>query len=164
MLWRPAISGAKKKRKHRKRKKRLPTATPNEFGCIGVGDRCQDAAQCCSGICDGRKGEKTCRAHHTGTCPQGGEGQCTNQDPSLDACNGTADCFCSRTTAGSDVCVAYAPSGADFCTDCVTDANCEAIGYPAGSVCLPLHEGMCAGACESNRACFPPCGAEWPGL
>jgi hypothetical protein len=151
---------ARKKRKHKKRKQRA--AAPNEFGCIGVGDLCQNADQCCSGICDGSKGKKTCRAHHTGGCPQGGAGQCTDPERSQGSCNG--DCFCARTTAGSDVCAADATRGINYCSDCATDADCQDIGFPAGSVCLPLHEGTCAGVCGSNRACFPPCGTAWPFL
>jgi hypothetical protein len=151
---------AKKKRKRKGRKQKA--AEPNAFGCIDVGDPCQTAAQCCTGICQGKKGRKTCRAHHTGTCQQGGEGHCTDPDPARLACNGTSDCACVRTTAGSDACVADAPSGIDYCTDCVTDSDCEEIGYPEGSVCLPLHEGYCVSTCPNQRACFPPCGSEWP--
>ena len=152
-------TGAKKKGRPNKKPK---IGQPNEFGCLDVGQRCASAAQCCSSVCRGKKGKKTCRAHDTGTCQQGGAGHCIEQDPSRLSCNGSSDCACARTTAGSDACVANAPSGFDYCTGCVTDGDCEAVGYPAGSVCLPLHEGICAGACDSNRACFPPCGAAWP--
>lgn len=155
---------ARKRRRRKKPKQRQTADAPNAFGCISVGERCQDASQCCSGVCDGSSGEKTCRAHHTGTCPQGGEGYCEDLDPARDACNGTEHCLCARTTAGSDACVADAPSGFDYCTGCVSDRDCEAIGYPAGSVCLPLHAGFCAGLCPNDRACFPPCGTEWPVL
>jgi hypothetical protein len=154
----------KHKGKHKKRRKKVEQLAdaPNAFGCIDVGDLCQNDAQCCSGICDGKQGKKTCRAHHTGTCQQGGEGHCVDPDPSRWSCNGTSDCACLRTTAGSDACVADAPSGFDYCSDCVRDSDCEAIGYPEGSVCLPLIEGYCATTCPNQRACFPPCGSEWP--
>jgi hypothetical protein len=60
-------ASAKKKRKRKHRKKRRRTATPNEFGCLEVGDPCKSSDQCCSGICDGKKDNKSCRAHGGGT-------------------------------------------------------------------------------------------------
>ena len=144
----------------RHHKPRKPRPQPNEFGCVDVGKPCRNSGNCCSGVCKGKKGRKRCRAHHTGTCKQGGVGHCL--EPSVETCNGNAACACARTTAGSDVCVQAAPSGFDYCTDCSRDGDCEALGYPKGSVCLPTHEGACAGGCDSDRACFVPCGAEWP--
>jgi hypothetical protein len=45
------VSGAKKKRKKRKR-----TLRRNEFGCVNVGDKCRGkGTNCCSGICQGKK-------------------------------------------------------------------------------------------------------------
>lgn len=144
----------------RRRKPRKPRAQPNEFGCVDAGKPCQNNGSCCSGVCKGKKGRKRCQAHHTGTCKQGGAGHCL--ESSVETCNDRTDCACVRTTSGSDVCVQTAPSGFDYCADCARDTDCEALGYPRGSVCLPLHEGFCAGACDSDRACFVPCGAEWP--
>ena len=42
---------------------------PNEYGCLEVGDVCNRAGQCCSGICKGKPGKKTCPGPTTpGTC------------------------------------------------------------------------------------------------
>jgi hypothetical protein len=72
-VFRMGVVGAdaRKRRKPRKRKQRA--AAPNAFGCIDVGDLCQNDGQCCSGICDGKKGKRTCRAHDAGTCTAGNQ-------------------------------------------------------------------------------------------
>jgi hypothetical protein len=114
----PAIADAKKKRK---RKKRKPKATPNHYGCLEVGDSCKNADQCCSGICDGKKGKRTCRAHDTGNCAAGAH---TND------CGGTnVACvtslgkqgYCATTTGQAAYCLFY-----DDCFACKTDADCQA--------------------------------------
>jgi hypothetical protein len=151
-----ALGATAKKRK--KRRVRF-----NEYGCVSVGGFCKTNGQCCSSVCQGKKGKKRCQAHHTGTCPQGGPGACLAPLPVEAGCNGLSKCDCKRTTAGSDACVTDVPSGLEvFCRECTTDADCEAIGFPAGSVCVPLDKGLCAGQCESNRTCLPPCGADFP--
>lgn len=133
---------AKKKR----RKKRPKSPKPNAFGCLEVGDTCRNASQCCSGVCEGKHGKRTCRAHDTGTCKQDGE---------LKPCNNRTTCGCFRTTAGSDVCAGlFGPSA---CADCQRDADCLALGFPPGSAC-----GLSAIPCESGMACYVPCGAELP--
>jgi hypothetical protein len=153
MLHIPAMADAKKKRK---RKKRSPKATPNQYGCLEIGDSCKSADQCCSGICDGKKGKRACRAHGAGTCkPQ--PGVCTNPDPGLGTCNNNNFCYCHRTTANSIYC---ADQEHTECADCRKDADCVALGYPPGSACIPYSEGICSGACESGMACVVPCGFE----
>lgn len=152
-----ARAEAKKKRKPKKRKSK---AKPNAFGCLEVGDPCQNADQCCSGICEGKKGKTRCRAHDTGVCDQEAPGYCESASPFQTRCNNQANCFCTRTTAGSNVCgTVNAPS---VCTDCKKDADCEALGLPPGSACVPFSEGNCAGNCESGMACIAPCGSEIP--
>src|SRR5687768_4676174 len=79
------VSTIEAKSKKRKRKKKPKKASPNEYGCLDVGNPCQDADQCCSGICDGTKGKRTCRAHDTGTCKQDGQ---------LVPCNNRTNCGC----------------------------------------------------------------------
>lgn len=140
----PAMAAAKKKRK-RKTKKRNPKVTPNQYGCLEVDDPCQTAEQCCSGICEGKKGKKRCLAHDTGTCKQDGQ---------LVPCNNRTDCGCFRTTAGSDVCAGLATSE---CAVCQRDADCLALGFPSGTACTP-------GPCESGMACMPPCATRIPAL
>jgi hypothetical protein len=135
----PGSAEAKKKGKKKPRKGR-----PNAFGCLEVGDPCRNAAQCCSGICKGKKGVRRCRAHDTGTC---------KQDGVLAPCNNRTNCGCFRTTAGSDICAELFPPS--DCAECQRDADCLDLGFPAGSACGP-------GPCEGGMACYVPCGAEIP--
>jgi hypothetical protein len=145
-------------RKKRKRKRREKKAKPNAFGCLSVGKPCKKADQCCAGICGGKKGARTCRAHGTGTCNQEAEGLCTSPNPASLLCNNNPTCICFGTTADSRFCVdTIASSGTDVCTDCKKDADCEALGFPAGSACIPTFAGACAGGCESGMACLIPC-------
>lgn len=156
----PALTEAKKKRK-RKRKKKQKPIKPNEYGCFEVGDPCHSADDCCSGICEGKK----CRAHGTDVCRQDRPGVCTaglDEVPSLGC--GT-NCWCFRTTAGSNFC-APGPrtSGQEDCTTCRKDADCIALGYPPGSACASVGRGNCSGWCDTGMACLIPCGAEYPEL
>ena len=145
----PIVVAAKRKR--RKKKK----ARPNAFGCLEVGDPCQNADQCCSGICEGKKGTRRCRARGVGTCDQQALGWCRADTLK---CNNSQDCACIRTTAGSNFCVQLNVPDEEICADCQRDADCEVLGFPAGSACAPFSVGICAGACESGMACVPPCG------
>ena len=136
-----AIEAKSKKRKHKKKPKK---ASANEYGCLDVGAPCQNADQCCSGICDGTKGKRACRAHDTGTCKQDGQ---------LAPCNNRTNCGCFTTTGGSDVCAELFPPSS--CAVCRRDADCEALGFPQGSACIPFD-------CESGFACMVPCGKAPP--
>lgn len=150
------LSATANAKKHRKRKKRNPKATPNSFGCLEVDDPCKSAEQCCSGVCEGKKGKRTCRAHGAGTCqPQ--PGVCTNPDPGVGTCNNNSFCYCHRTTANSIYCAGQEHTE---CADCRKDADCVALGYPPESACIPYSAGICAGACASGMACVVPCGFE----
>ncbi len=143
-LGAPAIDA---RNKNKKRKNDRPKPKPNEFGCLEVGDPCKSEDQCCSGVCDGKKGKRACRAHDTGTCKQDGQ---------LVPCNNRTTCGCFRTTAGSDICSElFGPSA---CAACQRDADCEALGFPAGSACGPSPIPCDTGA----MACFVPCGAQVP--
>jgi hypothetical protein len=159
----PGSANAKKKGK----KKRSKKAKPNAFGCLEVGDACKNAAQCCSGICQGNK----CRAHDAGTCGQDLKGWClvaSAEDGAEHICNNNQLCRCHRTTAGSAFCADFFPSddpaGVDpRCADCKKDADCLALGFPPGSACAPVSQGyFCAGACPTGMACLAPCGTELP--
>jgi hypothetical protein len=156
--FRGATEAKKRKNKHKKHKPKK--ATPNEFGCLEVGDPCKTATQCCSGVCEGKKGKKRCRAHGNGTCNQTIQAFCAPDNPTISLCN-SADCVCVRTTAGSNFCTST--QGVQ-CADCTRDADCEALGFLPGSACLPWSEGQCAGDCgETGMACAVPCGAEITG-
>lgn len=131
--------------------------------CLKVGKKCRRAKQCCSGVCRGRRGDKTCRRHGAGTCKQ--EGQhlvCTAPDITLSHCNNNSDCACVRTTAGTNFCGDFFfPSGCTTCSGCAVcerDADCVKQGFPPGSACTPFSAGRCAGVCESGTRCMVPCG------
>lgn len=157
----PAVTEARKKEKHKKRQKKVKA---NAFGCLSVDKTCNNAGQCCSGICEGKKGKRTCRAHGAGTCDQNAPGICEAVDPLQTLCNGVDNCACFRTTAGSNFCVdAVATGSKDFCVNCKKDADCEALGFPPGSACVPASDGNCAAStCEIGMICAVPCGARPP--
>lgn len=135
-------------------------------GCRKVDEPCRQERQCCSGLCRGKRGKKTCRGHGAGTCKQQGQPLiCTAPEPVLARC-GTdpdSDCACFRTTAGTNYCGEFfALSGCTDCSrpcaECERDADCEALGYPPGSACAPTTTGRCIGLCESGTFCLAPCG------
>jgi hypothetical protein len=161
----PDLVDAKKKRKKRKKKAKKPQ--PNAYGCLEIGDACGSEADCCSGICEGTK-KKTSRAHGTGTCPQDSVGIClaTADETPVLKCGNSDVCFCYTTTAGSNFCGHLGPRIGDqaACADCQTDADCAALGFPAGSACAPVGAGYCSAQCSTGMACMPPCGVELPPL
>jgi hypothetical protein len=109
---------AKKKRKHKKKEKK---AKPNEFGCLNVGTSCKNAAQCCSGMCEGKKGKKRCRAHDAGSCAAGTQlAFCDGMDVACTTSAGVPG-GCATTTGNAGYCVATG-----YCVACATDADCQA--------------------------------------
>jgi hypothetical protein len=151
----PSATEARKKRKNKPKKAKL-----NAFGCFNVGAPCKTAEQCCSGLCEGKKEKRQCRAHDLGTCNQKNPGVCEIGNI-LDAlCNGKGNCACFRTTGGSDVCAAL--FDVSQCADCKKDADCLALGFPAGTSCAPVGgEFACEDICEFGMACMVPCGTEF---
>lgn len=166
----PDIADAKKKRKHKhKHKKKVKPATPNEFGCYEVGDLCQSADDCCSGICEGKKGKLTCHAHDTGSCRQDlGTSVCqvvSIEDSIKVFCDNTMACGCFRTTSDSLYCATlFVNSDTPRCVDCKTDADCVALGFPPQAACTNVSERLCSGTCPTGMACLVPCGTELPDL
>jgi hypothetical protein len=157
----PGLAEAKPKR--RKQPKRPKPAKPNAYGCLEVNDPCRKATQCCSGICTGKPGKKRCRAHGAGSCPQNTPGACTAPFVDVPALKCEAGCFCYGTTAGSNFCSSGVYNDQRNCTTCKRDADCVALGFPPGSACAPIPKiGICAGFCDSGRACLAPCGTEIP--
>jgi hypothetical protein len=155
----PRIAAGHRKHKHRNGSKK---ARPNEFGCLSVGAPCRGADQCCSGVCDGKKGQRRCRAHDTGVCDQQADGICTAVNPRLTACDPSGMCACFTTTAGSNFRANNFVPAERACVDCRKDADCEALGFPAGSACIPFTEGNYVGICPTHTVCLPPCGVELP--
>lgn len=108
----PAIVAARKPRKK---------AKPNAFGCLDVGDRCRNARQCCSGICQGKNGKRRCKTHDAGGC---------KPDTRPAICNVTpGEC---TTSLGQPGRCATTTGKAGYCHDdlvcfaCRTDADCPA--------------------------------------
>jgi hypothetical protein len=159
---------ARKKRKKRKKKdrKKETLPQPNAFGCLEIGDVCNSETDCCSGICAGAEGKQTCQAHGTGNCPQAHVGIClaTADEIPVLKCGNNDLCFCYTTTSGSNFCGTRGPRIGEktACADCQKDADCAALGFPAGSACAPVGNGYCSGQCPTGMACIPPCGVELP--
>ena len=141
-----AEPGSARKRNHKKRKKRKkkPKITKNYFGCVDVGGFCQNADQCCSGICTGGKNQKTCQAHDQSTC-QPGATVCT---PPYTECKTTAGDtgVCGTTTGNAGYCAVRGD-----CFPCRRDIDCEpfygqgaacaictACGVTGGAICLSM--------------------------
>lgn len=129
---------AKKKRKPRKKPRK---AVPNEFGCLNVGKSCNNADQCCSGMCEGKKGKKTCKAHDTGNCTAGG---------TVVACTTSAGVpgQCATTTGNGGYCAATS-----YCIACATDADCQAT---YGGILGPHAACIRSVECVAGIACAVP--------
>jgi hypothetical protein len=138
--------------------------TPNQFGCLNVGQKCNGkSSKCCSGICQGKKaknGKKdksTCIAHNEGSCTPG-LSICTSQNPSDAACNpSNMAAFCLVTTGNAGFCAQL--GGPNNCQPCSRDTDCEALGLPAGSACVFVSgEPLCGDSCPATqgRACRAP--------
>jgi hypothetical protein len=153
-------------RKNKKGKEKLKR---NAFGCVNVGAGCRGKdANCCSGICQGkkpRKGQKDksrCVAHNTGSCtPQ--RSLCVTGSAVSYCTPGEFDAVCVATTGNAGYCASNVGLTADNCRVCRTDPECEAAGFPAGSACVILTGVGCVGPSDCNgvngsqgTACVPP--------
>jgi hypothetical protein len=108
-------------------------AGANHFDCLHIGKPCRRSGKCCSGRCRGPRGEKTCRAHHTGTCK-------TSQDTCVQGTAGnecgTSDtepattCYCYVTTGGAPFC-----AQSWGCGPCKKDSESTG-GIVPGSACV----------------------------
>jgi hypothetical protein len=126
---------ARAKKRHKRKKK----IRRNNFGCVNVGRFCKNEAQCCSGICSGKKGKKKCRAHDTGGCTAE---QDTCVDPAGSTCTtstGYAGGKCTRTTGNASFCtnVLFA------CIECTKDSDCQQYCGPSAA-CVVCPD-QCAG-------------------
>jgi hypothetical protein len=151
----PDLAAKKKKRKGKKRKGRK--AKPNAFGCLDVGDPCKSEEQCCSGICEGKKGKRKCVAHDAGVCGADSD-ICISGQPSF--CGGAnPNCICLSTTGNAGFCGEFAPGvpGAEFCRDCSQDSDCEE-DFGPGAACV-VYGGICESFCAvtGGTACVPAC-------
>jgi hypothetical protein len=115
---------ARKKRKHRKRKTvKQRAAKPNAYGCIDVGDLCQNGSQCCSGTCAGKKGKRTCRAHDVGDCQAGAEPDFCGVTDIACTTSGGQPGACATTTGNAGYCLVSGD-----CYACRTDLDCQRAG------------------------------------
>jgi hypothetical protein len=131
-----------RKRKNKTRAKKLQL---NAFQCVDVGKACRGSdANCCSGICQGKKPKKgdkdksRCVAHDTGDCQD-------VQDVCLEveiACGTGGACL--RTTGNASFC-----GDGGQCASCQTDSDCEAAGFLEGAACV-----VCSDWAPSGVACF----------
>ena len=119
----------------------------NALGCIDVGARCRgNSANCCSGICQGKKPKKgkkdtsRCVAHNVGSCLPG-------QNAFPPAPCGTNG-LCAATTGKA----MYCGSAVGVCADCTKDTDCVETAGP-GAACI-IVPGQCAST--GGRGCFGP--------
>jgi hypothetical protein len=139
----PSLIDAKKKKRKKKKKK----AKFNDFDCVNVGDFCKNAGQCCSGICQGKKGKKKCKAHNASTC-QPGQDVCIANIVGCTTDTG-APGACVRTTGEAGYCQASGD-----CFPCQQDADCIAV-CGAGAACIvcpSCDEGGVQTACVGDSA------------
>lgn len=123
-----AEPGAARKRRH-KHKKKKRKIRKNLFGCVDVGRACENAGQCCSGICAGKQGKKTCQVHNQGAC-QAGQDVC--KEPPVNNCVTTTglDGQCTITTGHAGYC-----GITGVCAPCRRDVDCDPISGP-GAACI----------------------------
>jgi hypothetical protein len=125
----PSAVDAKKKRRKATKKLRR-----NTYGCVDVGQACRgNDANCCSGICDGKKPKKgkkdksRCAGHDAGLC-QVDEATCA---PLGTSCGPLG--VCDQTTGKACYCVSIGGN----CAVCAKDADCVALGWGANAACIP---------------------------
>jgi hypothetical protein len=137
----PGLADAKKKHKKKKKIKK------NQFGCVNVGGFCKNGGQCCSGICQGKKDKKKCKAHDAQGC-ESNEDSCLGVPfPCTTSAGVPGECLVTTGNAG------YCFGGAGQCFDCTKDADCVAVCGPQAAcvVCA-----TCIGESEDATACAGP--------
>jgi hypothetical protein len=126
-LRRPWSAEAKKKRKKKLKK--------NEFGCVNVGGKCKgNSANCCSGICEGKKPKKgkkdksRCVGHNESNC-QVEDDACTGLPVGCTTTAGVGG-LCVLTTGNAPYCLAD-----EVCSPCTKDTDCVGV-CGAGAACV----------------------------
>lgn len=143
----------------KKGKKRKPKQKPrfNQFGCVNVGGFCKNSGQCCSNICRGKKGKRTCRAHNTGgsVCEPVELGFCgAGDDVSAVICNNGIG-RCVTTTGNAPYCAGSQPeeSCSPDIVPCTKDKECQRFcGADAACIQCPA----CAEVFGVSTACAGP--------
>jgi hypothetical protein len=150
----PGLADAKKKRKKKKKKVRF-----NEFGCVNVGGFCKNSGQCCSGICQGKKGKKKCQAHDTSTCQLGQQEEfCGGSEDVNCLTPDNTEGLCEVTTGNAPFCF-----GEGQCFPCSKDADCVPFCGPRAAClrcvgCLGENgtETLCSSPLTEGDACSFP--------
>jgi hypothetical protein len=164
------VVDAKKKRKHKK-----PKLKRNEFGCVDVGGKCLgNNANCCSGICDGKKPKKgkkgkqdtsVCVAHgDAGICFPDND-SCTFGKGAGVPCNfDNISCACVLTTGNAGFCgeLDFSDGQDAVCRECARNTDCQDEFGP-GAACV-FFGGACSVICPDTgrTACIRPCPEEAP--
>jgi hypothetical protein len=141
----PKLAAAKKTRKNTPKKPK-----PNAFSCLDVGKTCTSAVQCCSGVCEGKKGKRTCRSHNAGICRP--EGDFCLGAPQACKLLGERIAVCWQTTGKAAFCGDPGDDGPEgFCRNCKRDTDCQEEFGP-GAACIDMRRGICAdqGACADT--------------
>jgi hypothetical protein len=141
----------------KQRKKKLKR---NQFGCVSVGGKCRgNDANCCSGICDGKKPKKgkkdksRCVGHDARTCPPGQTPSVCSQVETGVPCTTAAALpgQCATTTGEGAYCAFEVK-----CFACKKDADCIPFCGPQAACILCVPECLDGGlttACVGPRAC-----------
>jgi hypothetical protein len=141
----PEGAAEARKKKNRKNTKKTPKLKLNAFRCVDVGKACRgNNANCCSGICKGKKPKKgkkdtsRCVAHNVLEC-LAGQDTCAL---GFIACGTDVDSACHQTTGNAAFC-----AGKGACAECRKDTDCEGEFGP-GAACV-----VCAECEETGTAC-----------
>jgi hypothetical protein len=149
----PRDGAAAKKRK----KKKLVF---NQFGCVNVGGKCRGKdANCCSGICQGKKpkqGKKDksrCVGHDTGGCQAGQfEAECVALTLDVPCTTSGIEGRCDTTTGGAGYCRNF-----KRCASCQKDQDCVlSCGANAACIVCPNCEDTGGTACAGLEPCLFP--------
>jgi len=138
------LAEAKKNNNKNKDKKKNKKVKRNDFGCVSVGKFCKNDGQCCSGICQGKKDNKKCKAHDQSTC-QSGQDLCLGNPVGCTTTSGSVG-QCGTTTGNAPYCFDGGP-----CSPCSKDSDCEAIAG-AGAACIVCVT-ECFGENPQSTAC-----------
>jgi hypothetical protein len=135
----------------------------------GRKERCCGSDRCKRKRCTCGRGREACGER---CCPQGhicaggacvtGQDACPNgQDTCVSgpgpgaSCGNNLACGCFQRRQGGTRCVKRSPTtGSD---QCVADADCRTLGFPAGTSCTRDEGGFCQGTNPALGACMVPC-------
>jgi hypothetical protein len=148
------VANADGRKKHKNKRKRDKRPKPNAFGCLDVGAACKRSEQCCSGICEGKKGKRKCAAHDTSVCNADSDICAAGQGGQCGIYN--ANCLCVSTTGAAPFCGDFTTPSI-LCRECSQDMDCEE-EFGLGAACV-VYGGVCASYCPhtGGASCLPAC-------